>query len=377
METAGAIAGIVAETIKVDHAVAIDAVGDLLSGTVADESRLQAVSAVLGTSDAAALAARLQERGDGPAGFAGRAPAKRRALWERTGLVPRGRDMTAAPIDEFSGDNFVAALATGLRCALANGWGNAMAMTVARDITDGSPQPEVDTAGTPVVKGFSAENIYTILGGTYRSTYVPLLNAIVEGRIRGAVAIVGSEAVSAARPDAYLALARELISQGVLVTATGAAAAILGEAGLMVPEAACDASDGLREVCEAVGLPAVLHFGSTAETCRIFAVLCNLIADGGLDADISDLPVAAAAPEVRSGDILTLGLCVVGSGVTTWVGMLDPMPEGPGVVDFITSGIEPVCAAKFAVEPDPVKTAAQLVEHMNAKRKMLGITEIK
>ena len=42
-----------------------------------------------------------------------------------------------------------------------------------------------------LIAGFTAENTFQFLGGRYRSTYRPLNNAIMEGRLRGAVAVVG------------------------------------------------------------------------------------------------------------------------------------------------------------------------------------------
>jgi len=42
-----------------------------------------------------------------------------------------------------------------------------------------------------LIAGFTAENVYNFLGGKYRSSYRPLNDAIISGRLRGAVGIVG------------------------------------------------------------------------------------------------------------------------------------------------------------------------------------------
>ena len=58
------------------------------------------------------------------------------------------------------------------------------------------------------------------------------------------------------------------------------------------------AGSSLREVCEAVGIPPVLHMGSCVDNSRILMAATNLVAEGGLGDDIADLPVAGAAPEL-------------------------------------------------------------------------------
>jgi len=42
-----------------------------------------------------------------------------------------------------------------------------------------------------IVAGFTAESVYEFLGGKYRSTYKPLVDAISSGRIRGAAGVIG------------------------------------------------------------------------------------------------------------------------------------------------------------------------------------------
>ena len=42
-----------------------------------------------------------------------------------------------------------------------------------------------------LVAGFSNETIFHMLGGRFRSTFRPLNDAIIDGRIRGVVGIVG------------------------------------------------------------------------------------------------------------------------------------------------------------------------------------------
>ncbi len=56
---------------------------------------------------------------------------------------------------------------------------------------------------------------------------------------------------------------------------------------------------GLREVCEAVGMPPVLHMGSCVDNSRILEAATEMVLEGGLGDDLSDLP--AVGRGARSG----------------------------------------------------------------------------
>jgi len=128
-----------------------------------------------------------------------------------------------------------------------------------------------------------------------------------------------------------------------------------------------------REICETVGIPPVIHMGSCVDNSRVLRALCEMVKEGGLGADISDLPVAAAAPEAMSEKAISIGCYAVGSGVFT---VFSPPPRVEGsrnVVEFLTRGIEEVTGGKFCFERDPVKGAEAMIAHMDAKRKALGL----
>ncbi len=96
-----------------------------------------------------------------------------------------------------------------------------------------------------------------MLGGRFRASFRPLNDAVMQGRIRGIAGIVGCNNPRT-RVDAYInTLTRELIAQNVLVLKTGCAAIASAKEGMLRPEAALEqAGAGLREVCEAIGMPA-------------------------------------------------------------------------------------------------------------------------
>ena len=215
--------------------------------------------------------------------------------------------------------------------------------------------------------GFSVEAIVGALGGTLD----PLLDAVKSGAIRGIGAVVGCNNVKIQHDYGHVKMLEELIKQDVLVVTTGCNAIAAAKAGLLLPEAAEQAGEGLKAVCKALGVPPVLHMGSCVDISRIL-VACAAIANA-LGVDISDLPAAGAAPEWMSEKAVSIGAYVVSSGVFTVLGTVPPVLGSPVVTGVLTQGANDVVGAAFAVEPDPIKAAQLMVDHIDAKRKALGI----
>ena len=217
------------------------------------------------------------------------------------------------------------------------------------------------------VVGFSVEAILAALGGDLD----PLLGAVKSGAIRGIVAVVGCNNPKVQQDYGHVNLVRELIRNDVLVVTTGCNAVACAKAGLLLPEAAEQAGDGLKGVCKALGIPPVLHMGSCVDISRIL-VACAAIANA-LGVDISDLPVAGAAPEWMSEKAVSIGAYVVASGIFTVLGTVPQVLGSPNVTQLLTAGAEGVVGGKFAVEPDPFKAARLILDHIAAKRAALGL----
>jgi carbon-monoxide dehydrogenase catalytic subunit len=215
--------------------------------------------------------------------------------------------------------------------------------------------------------GFSVEAILGALGGTPK----PLVDAIVAGTIRGAVAVVGCNNPKLPQDLEHIELTRQLIENDILVLVTGCAAVANGKAGQMLPESAALAGSGLRSVCEALGIPPVLHMGSCVDNSRVIALAAALA--GYLGVDIDQLPLAGAAPEWYSEKAVAIGAYVVASGITTVLGVQPPIFGSPHVVQLLADGLDGVVGAKFAVEPDPDKAALLIRRHIEAKREALGL----
>jgi carbon-monoxide dehydrogenase catalytic subunit len=226
---------------------------------------------------------------------------------------------------------------------------------------------------TDMIAGFSHETINYLLGGLFRASYRPLNDNIINGRIRGVAGVVGCNNPRVTH-DMQLDMVKELIKNDVLVLQTGCMAMASAKAGLMVPEAAAEyAGEGLASVCEAVGIPPVLHMGACIDNSRILMSATAMVKDGGLGDDISDLPVAGAAPEWMSEKALAIGQYFVGSGVFTVFGVTWPTLGSKEVTDFLFKDFADMYGGMWAFEPDPIKAAQLMIEHIDKKRKALGI----
>jgi len=225
-----------------------------------------------------------------------------------------------------------------------------------------------------LVAGFSNETIFNMLGGRFRSTFRPLNDAIIDGGIRGLAGIVGCSNPGLAVDDQHVTLATELIKRNVLVLQTGCSAIACAKAGLLLPEAALEqAGASLREVCEAIGIPPLLHMGSCVDNSRILIAATNVLLEGGLGQDLSDLPAAGAAPEWMSEKAIAIAHYFVASGLYTVLGHPFNVEGSERVNRLLCEEMESITGGRFEWEPDPVVAADKILRHIEAKRDALGI----
>ncbi|MBT4501312.1 MAG: anaerobic carbon-monoxide dehydrogenase catalytic subunit [Gemmatimonadetes bacterium] len=224
-----------------------------------------------------------------------------------------------------------------------------------------------------LVAGFSHETIGYLLGGMFRASYKPLNENIINGRIRGVAGVVGCTNPRVKHEDVHVRLVQELIKNDVLVLQTGCAAMACAKYGLLTPEAASQAGPGLREVCEAVGIPPVLHMGSCVDNSRLLMAATAMVKEGGLGDDICDLPVVGAAPEWMSEKAITIGHYFVSSGVYTVFGVTWPTLGSEEVTEWLFEGMGEAYGGKWAFEPDPIKMAKLMIDQIDEKRKALGL----
>ncbi|MDD2765154.1 MAG: anaerobic carbon-monoxide dehydrogenase catalytic subunit [Opitutaceae bacterium] len=232
----------------------------------------------------------------------------------------------------------------------------------------------VPKASQPLVAGFSVAAIKYMLGGTFRASFRPLNDAIIQGRIKGIVGVVGCNNPRI-KTDSYVnALTRELIKHEVIVLKTGCAAIASAKAGMLTPEAALAlAGPGFREVCEAVGIPPVLHMGSCVDNSRLLEAATEVVLEGGLGDDLSEVPVVGVAPEWMSEKAIAIGCYFVASGVDVILGHPFHIGGSENVTRFLNEETRDLFGASFHVHTDPLEAAAAIMDIINRRRERLGI----
>ncbi|NTV42581.1 MAG: anaerobic carbon-monoxide dehydrogenase catalytic subunit [Syntrophobacteraceae bacterium] len=223
------------------------------------------------------------------------------------------------------------------------------------------------------IHGFSHEYVNYMLGGSFRGSYVPLNDNIINGRIRGVAGVVGCTNPRVKQDWVHVELVKELIKNNVLVVQTGCSQIALAKAGLMKPDAAVMAGEGLQEVCETVGMPPVLSLGSCVDNSRILIACAEMVKTGGLGNSIADLPVAGCAPEYMSEKAICIGQYFVASGVFTVFGVTFPSVEGTKFHQHLFGGLEEQGFGKWGFATDPYDIAHLMISHIDKKRMALGI----
>jgi carbon-monoxide dehydrogenase catalytic subunit len=234
-----------------------------------------------------------------------------------------------------------------------------------------------------LVPGFSHEYINYMLGGSYRASFRPLNDAIMSGRIRGVAAIVGCNNPRSQQDYLHTYVTKELLKQDVLVVQTGCGAIASAKLGLLLGDAGLDqVGPGLREICETVGIPPVLHMGSCVDNSRILTVLTQMAEEGGLGDDVDQIPAVGLAPEWMSEKALSIatycvasGAYVIFGGASPVSGMPDRVSDSDIVLKYISEGWEKLYGGKLEFINSPDEMIRLTLEHIDKKRAALGLPE--
>jgi carbon-monoxide dehydrogenase catalytic subunit len=225
-----------------------------------------------------------------------------------------------------------------------------------------------------LVPGFSHEYITYALGGYYRGSLRPLNDAIMAGRIRGVVANIGCNNARICHDDLHRHVVTEFLKNDVLVVETGCGAIASAKQGYMTPEAAMEAAGpGLREVCEAVGMPPVLHMGSCVDNSRILTVLAQMATEGGLGEDISDIPAVGMAPEWMSEKAISIATYCVASGAYVIMGHHNPVGGVEEVTRLISDGWQSKVGGRLEFIDEADEIVRRSLAHIDKKRAELGL----
>ena len=227
--------------------------------------------------------------------------------------------------------------------------------------------------------GYSLEAIKKELDGVCNShvdtygTTKPLIDCVKAGVLRGAVAMVGCNNPKV-RPDtAHIELMKKLLKNDIIVILSGCSAQAAAKAGLMDSDAKEYCGEGLKRVCELVGIPPVLHMGSCVDISRMMLLASDIAKDWGIN--ISQIPLCGCAPEWMSEKAVSIGNYVVATGIDTYLGV-DPYTKGSSeVVELLQGehGVKDWVEARFIVDTDIESLGDKMIAGIEAKRAALGI----
>lgn len=216
--------------------------------------------------------------------------------------------------------------------------------------------------------GFSTESILEILGGTLD----PLLEAIKDGTLRGVAGLVSCTTLRDSGQDVHsIRVAKELIKRDILVLSMGCGNGAMQVAGLCSPEAKEFAGPGLKSLCEKLGIPPVLSYGTCTDTGRLADLLAAI--SSALGVPIPDLPVAAVAPEYMEQKATIDAVFALALGLYTYVNPVPTITGAPNLVKLLTQDCKNVTGGLLNVEKDPMKAVDAILAHIEEKRKKIGI----
>lgn len=235
----------------------------------------------------------------------------------------------------------------------------------------------VPAVTAPARGGFDDETILEAFGGAGE-----LLAHLRRGDITGLATLVSCNTPKVPFERSNVALAKELLRRGVLITTTGCAAHALLDAGLAGDEARELCAPRLRAALERAGLPPVIPVGACVDNTRTMFLWLRLAEAAGTS--LSALPLFYVGAEPGNEKALGMGMAFLAHGVNVLSGFPIPVPVPtaeriPGgvdddmrrvanpVADFFSREAVSTIGARIMVEPAPDLAAGAI--HMDFKRK--------
>lgn len=233
----------------------------------------------------------------------------------------------------------------------------------------GKVSPMVPSYKQKAIAGFSTEAVLKAVGNDLNN----LVDVIAKGKIKGIVALANCSTLRNGPQDwNTINLTKELIKKDILVVAAGCGNHGLEVAGLCNLDAIRQAGEGLQEICNALGIPPVLSFGTCTDTGRV-SMLVTALADH-LDVDICDLPIAVTAPEWMEQKATIDGVFAVAYGAYTHLSPTPFITGAPQLVKLLTQDVEDLTGGKIALGDDPVQVAKDIEAHILGKRQKMGLS---
>ncbi len=202
-------------------------------------------------------------------------------------------------------------------------------------------------------------------------TYKPLIECIKSGVLRGAVGVVGCNNPRV-RPDySHIEIMKKMLKNDIIVVVTGCSAQAAAKAGLMSKEAKELCGDGLKRVCDLVGIPPVLHMGSCVDISRILMLITDVAKQWGINT--TELPIVGCAPEWMSEKAVSIANYVISTGIDTYLGIEPQVKGSTEIMDLITERSRQDLGAGYIIEMDPEKLGDAMIAGIEAKRDALNI----
>jgi carbon-monoxide dehydrogenase catalytic subunit len=219
-----------------------------------------------------------------------------------------------------------------------------------------------------VVTGVSEKSLKNFLGGSWK----PLVDLIVEGKIKGVASVVGCSNLTAMGHDIFtVELTKELIKRNIIVLSAGCSSGGLENVGLMSPKAAALAGDSLREVCEALQIPPVLNFGPCLAIGRLEIVAKELAEYIGID--IPQLPLVLSAPQWLEEQALADGAFGLALGLPLHLAIPPFITGSKLVTKVLTEDLENLTGGRLILEDDVISAADELEKAILKRREKLGL----
>lgn len=197
-------------------------------------------------------------------------------------------------------------------------------------------------------------------------------DAIIEGRIRGIACLMGSDNPRVQATGIHKFLARELVSDNVLVFTTEGGSASCALSGYLDPETANAAAGPLlRQACQDLNIPPLVHLGGSIDNARFLTMLSSMVSEDGPFDRITGIPAVVIAPEWFSERELSTAFCFAASGITVVMGGPSPVEASEEVTKIMSEVWPERFGGSVVFEPDFEKILEHALNALNRIRENL------
>jgi carbon-monoxide dehydrogenase catalytic subunit len=106
---------------------------------------------------------------------------------------------------------------------------------------------------------------------------------------------------------------------------------------------------------------------------RILTVLSQVVEEGGLGDDISEVPAVGIAPEWMSEKAISIATYCAASGAYVIMGITNPTAASEVVTDLLSKGWEEKVGGKIEFVFDDEEMIERILDHIDKKREALGL----